>query len=136
MSTRFQVWSGARAVNNTIMGIADTTRARAKAAVSAAQANVIEYEAELKQAQALMEGSSAASELLGAISGLAVIGGLADAIRDDMTVDRAKLQAEIDRITADLRAAEGKLARAQKAQAALLAVIGSDPADSPGQTQR
>ena len=118
------------------MGIADTTRARAKAAVSAAQANVIEYEAELKQAQALMEGASAASELLGSISGLAVIGGLADAIRDDMTVDRAKLQAEIDRITADLRAAEGKLARAQKAQAALIAVIGPDPADNHGTTQR
>lgn len=111
------------------MGFADTSRARAKAAVSAAEANVTEIQAELKQAQSLKEGSSAANELLGSLSGIAFIGGLADALREDMTVDRAKLNAEIDRITADLRAAESKLNMTLKTQAALLAVIGPDPAE-------
>ncbi len=112
------------------MGIVDTSRARAKAAVSAAEANVTEIQAELKQAQALQEGSAAANELLGSLSGVAFIGGLADALREDMTVDRAKLNAEIDRITAELRAAESKLNMALKTQAALLAVVGPDPADA------
>ncbi len=112
------------------MTIADTTRARAKAAVSAAEANVIEIQTELKQANSMMDGSSAASELLASIAGLAVVGDLTETLRDDRTVDQAKLQAKIDRITADLRAAEDKLATAKKTQAALLAILGPDPAES------
>lgn len=111
------------------MGIADTTRAKAQAAVSRAEADVTEIQTELKRAQSQLEGSGAARELLDSVADVAVIGPLTDGLRDEIGVDKAQLKAEVDRLTAELSAAQDKLNLALKTQAAVIAVIGADHAD-------
>jgi hypothetical protein len=108
------------------MGFTDTSRAKAKAAVSAAEARVVELQADLEDAKAQLEAAKAANGLVSSLRGAPIIGGLAKAIRADLTVDRAKLQADVDRIAAELSAAESKLGLAVTAQSALIAVVGPD----------
>lgn len=108
------------------MGIANTTRAKAQAAVSKAQAEVAEISNELKHTQTLLEGSDAAGELLESVSDVAFIGSLTESLRGDLVVDKAQLRAQADELTAKLSAAQSRLEIAQRAQAAVHAVIGAD----------
>ena len=108
------------------MGIANTTRAKAQAAVSKAQAEVTELTTELKRTQTILEGSDAAGELLDSVSDVAFLGSLTGSLRDDITVDKAKLHAEADALAAKLSSAQSRLEMAQRAQAAVHAVIGPD----------
>ena len=108
------------------MGIANTTRAKAQAAVSKAQAEVTELSTELKRTQTLLEGSDAAGELLDSVSDVAILGSLTGSLRDDITVDQAQLKAEADALAAKLSAAQSRLEMAQRAQNAVHAVIGAE----------
>jgi hypothetical protein len=108
------------------MGIANTTRAKAQAAVSKAEADVAELTNELKKTQTMLEGSEAAGELLDSVSDVAIIGSIAGSLRDDMGVDKAQLRAQADDLTAKLSAAQSRLEMAKRAQAAVLAVVGAE----------
>ncbi len=114
------------------MGITDTARAKARAAVSKAEAEVIEIKAELAKVDTAHEGAGAAGELLDSVKGVALVGSLTQGMRDDMGVEAAKLQAEADRLRAELSAAQTRLDLALKAQAAVLAVVGEgDEPETP-----
>jgi len=106
------------------MGIANTTRAKAQAAVSKAQAEVAELSNELTKTQNLIEGSDAAGELLDSVSDVAIIGSLTGTLRGDLVVDKAQLEADADQLTAKLSAAQSRLELALRAQSAVHAVIG------------
>lgn len=106
------------------MGITETARAKAQATVSKAEADVAEARSRLNRAKASLEGTSTAGEVLESLKGIAVVGSLTSAMRDDSAVDQAKGKAEVDRLTAELKSAESRLDRALKAQAALRSVVG------------
>lgn len=106
------------------MSISTTARAKAQAAVSQAEAEVLELTTELKQRRAVYEGSGAASDLLGSVSGAPVVGAIAESVRGEIDVDAAYQKAQIDDLAAQLSSAEGRLKLAKRTQAALLAVIG------------
>ncbi len=108
------------------VGITDTALAKAQAAVSRAEADVAEIQAQLNRAKASLEGSSTAGGVLDSLKDVAVVGSLTASLRDESTVDQAKARAEVDRLTAELRTAESKLDRARKAQSALRSVVGDD----------
>ena len=108
------------------MGFTDTARAKARAAVSKAEAEVAEVQAELNRTRSQLEGTDSAGDLLDSVSDVAVVGALTSSMRGQVVVDKAKLQAELDRLTADLSGANDKLALARKAEAAVLAVVGPD----------
>lgn len=108
------------------MGIANTTRAKAQAAVSKAEAEVAELTNELAKTQKMLEGSDAADELLESVSDVAIIGSIAGSLRGDLGVDKAQLRAQADELTAKLSSAQSRLEMAKRAQAAVHAVIGED----------
>jgi hypothetical protein len=108
------------------MAISDTARAKARAAVSDAQADVASLSAQLNAAKRALGGSDTASDLLDSVSDVNVVGSLTSGLRDNAQADRAKRQADVDRLTAQLESAKNKLARAQKAESALLSVVGPD----------
>jgi hypothetical protein len=108
------------------MAITDTARAKARAAVSKAEARVAEVQAELTRTRTELEGTDSAGELLESVSDVAVVGSLTSGMRGQVVVDRAKLQAELDQLTADLSEANDKLDIARKAEAVVLAVVGPD----------
>ena len=108
------------------MTIADTARAKAQAAVSQAEAQVADLQSQLNRAKATLEGTDAAGDLLGSVKDVNVVGSLTSGLRDSVGVDRAKAQAEVDRLTAALSAATDKLTMAKRAQSALVTVVGPD----------
>lgn len=108
------------------MGITETARAKAQAAVSEAEADVTELRSELARAQRLAEGTSAAGDMLDTVKETPLVGSLTAGMRDQTGVDEANAKADVDRLTAELRSAETKLELAKKAQAAIVAVTGGD----------
>jgi hypothetical protein len=106
------------------MGFSDTARAKAQAAVSRSEAEVADLTSKLNRARAGLDGTDVAGDLLGSVKDVTVIGPLTSGLRDSLGVDRAKAQAEVDRLTAELSVAQDKLAMAQRAQAALQSVVG------------
>jgi hypothetical protein len=108
------------------MGIANTTRAKAQAAVSKAEADVALLTNELTKTNKMLEGSDAADELLESVSDVAFIGSIAGSLRADLGVDKAHLRAQADDLAARLSAAKSRLEMAKRAQAAVLAVVGPE----------
>lgn len=108
------------------MDIAATARAKAQAAVSEAQADVTRLTSELEAAQRQAEDRNAASQLLDSVANTPLVGSLTEGLRDKTGVDQAQDKADIDRLTAELSAAQDKLSLALKAQSAINAVTGAD----------
>ena len=110
------------------MGITETARAKAQAAVSKAEAEVARITAELGQANRRLAGTDSAGDVLDSVKGVAVLGSLTSGLRDQVDVDNAAQRAEVDRLTAELNEAQDRLGLAKTAQAALLTVVGDDDA--------
>jgi hypothetical protein len=108
------------------MGITDTARAKAIAAVSEAQAEVTELTAELERAKRQVEDQEAAGEALDSVRDTPLVGTLTAGMRDQTVVDQARSKADVDRLTAELSSATDKLNLATKAQAAIVAVTGGE----------
>ena len=108
------------------MGITDTARAKAKAAVSEAQAEVTELTAELELAKRQVADQEAAAAALDSVRDTPVVGTLTAGMRDQSVVDQAHGKADVDRLTAELSSATDKLNLAKKAQAAIVAVTGGE----------
>lgn len=106
------------------MGITETARAKAQAAVSKAEAEVTRISAELNQAKRQLASTDSAGDVLDSVKEVAVLGPLTSGIRDQVDVDQAQQRAEVDRLAAELRVAQDKLDLARKAQDALIAVVG------------
>lgn len=117
------------------MSITEAARARARAAVSAAQAEVIDLEAQLAQAHRTLEGSQVAEELLDSVRETPLVGSLTAGKRDQTAVDKAKATADIDRITSELSGSRMKLDLARKAESLILSATGAgaDEQETPDQ---
>jgi hypothetical protein len=111
------------------MGITDTARAKARASVSQAQAEVADLTAQLAAARRAVDGSQAAGDVLDSVRDTPLVGQLTAGMRDKAGVDQAKAIADVDRLTAELSSAQGKLDLAKKAEAAILAVTGGEQRD-------
>lgn len=108
------------------MGITDTARAKAQAEVSKAQAKVTSIQAELDKANDQLKASEAGGDLLDSVKDVTVVGDLTDGMRSQSGVDQHQAQANVDQLTLDLSSAQNKLDMAQKAQKAVLSVVGDD----------
>lgn len=120
------------------MSITETARAKARAAVSAAQAEVTSLEAQLAQARRNLDSSEAAGALLQSVRETPLVGPLTAGVRDQTSVDKANATADIDRINAELSSARAKLERAEKAESLVLAATGGKAPveDAPDQGAR
>ena len=98
------------------MKLADTARAKARAAVSAAQAEITTLEAQLAQARRTLDRSETAREVLESVRETPLVGTSDDRSPRKAGVDQADATADIDRITAELANARTKLELAQKAE--------------------
>lgn len=108
------------------MGISDTAKDKAQALVSQYQAQVATLQNKLKQAQAQLAATGDAGDLLDKVKNAPVIGGLFGGASDDASVSEAQLQADVDRLQAELSEAQTKLDWAKKAQGAVNAVTDDD----------
>ncbi|MFM2438652.1 MAG: hypothetical protein RLZ55_1475 [Actinomycetota bacterium] len=108
------------------MTISDAARDKAQASVSQYEAEVATLTNELKQAEAQLQATGDAGDLLDKIKDTPVIGSLLGGARDDATVSEAQLQANVDKLKADLSEAQTKLDWARKAQGAVEAVTDGD----------
>lgn len=106
------------------MGISDLARDKAQAKVSEAQAAVTTLTAKLQQAQADLAATEAAGDLWESVQDTPVVGSLTSGMRSSATVNQAEAQAEVDRLQAELTAAQNKLDWAKKAQSAVESVTG------------
>ena len=107
-----------------VMGISDLARDKAQAKVSEAQAAVTSLTARLQQAQADLAATEAAGDLWESVQDTPVVGSLTSGMRSSATVNQAEAQAEVDRLQAELTAAQNKLDWAKKAQSAVESVTG------------
>lgn len=101
------------------MGLEESARNAAQAQVSEAEAEVARLTNELKKAQQDLDGANAAGQLLDAATKIPVVGGLAEGVRDNTTVDAAQAKANVDQLTSELTNAQNRLELARKAQAAV-----------------
>ena len=117
------------------MQLADTARAKARAAVSGAQAEITTLEAQLAQARRTLDRSETAKEVLESVRETPLVGTLTTGVREQAGVDQADATADIDRITAELANARTKLELAQKAESLVLEATGgqADVQEAPEQ---
>lgn len=113
------------------MGIRASLRAQAQAAVSAAEADVIELATALRRATVLLDSAHSADTLLGAVKEESLLAPVASALRREMAVDRARLRADVDQLTADLQVARNRLRLARGWQQSVQRVLRTSTSSSP-----
>ncbi|MDZ7577964.1 MAG: hypothetical protein U0904_07315 [Candidatus Nanopelagicales bacterium] len=104
------------------MGTLEMARAKAQASLSQATADVKKLEADLSAAQAKASIVKAGETTLGVLTSAPVIRQGTEFLRRRTEADSAAASAEVDRITADLNAAQNRLKWAQRTSDALEAV--------------
>ncbi|TXH44344.1 MAG: hypothetical protein E6Q90_04075 [Actinobacteria bacterium] len=108
------------------MTISDAAQDKAKALVSQYEAQVATLSDQLKQAEAQLQATGDAGDLLDKVKDTPVIGSLLGGARDEATVSKAQQQADVDTLKAELSEAQTKLDWARKAQGAVEAVTDGD----------
>lgn len=106
------------------MGMTDAARDKARAKVSELEAQVVALKADLADAQDQLSASKKAGGLLDSVKQTPVVGSMTKRLLRDSGVDQATAQAQVDKVRAQLTAAETKLDWAKKAEDALGTVTG------------
>lgn len=104
------------------MGFADAARAKARAQVSEFEAQLTDLRNQLAQAENELNSAQAAGNLWESVEDTPVVGSLTSGLRGKSSVDRAKAQADIDKLKSQISTVEAKLAWARKAESAITTV--------------